>query len=59
MVQNTEYSFQNTEYRNKAGYTAQDALSMRTFHLRKQHGTDGGTDTTSYRDATAHLKTAI
>ena len=53
---------------NKAGYTAQDAPSMRTFHLQKQHGTDGWTDlrtdgpmdgrtdTTSYRDATAHLK---
>ena len=46
--------------KNKAGYTAQDAPSMRTYHLRKKHGTDGRThgrtDTTSYRDATAHLK---
>ena len=50
---------------NKAGYTAKDAPGMRTFHLRKQRGTDGPTDgptdgrtdTTSYRDATAHLKT--
>ena len=60
---------------NKAGYTAQDAPSMRSFHLRKYHGTygrtdrrtdrrtdgptDRRTDTTSYRDATAHLKTGI
>ena len=29
---------------NKAGYTAQDAPSMRTFHLRKKHGTKGPTD---------------
>ena len=46
--------------RHKAGYTAQDAPSTRSFHLRKYHGTygptDGRTDTTSYRDATAHLK---
>ena len=28
---------------NKARYTAQDAPSMRTFHLRKKHGTDGRT----------------
>ena len=46
--------------RNKAGYTAQDAPRTRTFHLRKKHGTDrqtdGWMDTTSYRDATAHLK---
>ena len=41
-------------HNNKAGYTAQDAPSMRTFHLRKYRGTDGRTD--SYRDATAHLK---
>ena len=49
------------EWKNKAGYTALDAPSMRTFHLRKQQGTilrtDGQIDTTSYRDATAHLKT--
>ena len=53
------------EEKNKAGYTAQDAPSMRAFHLqKKKHGTDGvtdgrtdlRTDTTSYRDATAHLK---
>ena len=44
--------------KNKAGYTAQDAPSMRTFHLRKitrdirTYGrTDGRTDTTFYRDA--------
>ena len=30
--------------KNKAGYTAQDAPSMRTFQLRNQHGTDGPTD---------------
>ena len=36
---------------NKAGYTAQDAPSTRL----KITG-DGRTDTTSYRDATAHLK---
>ena len=41
---------------NKAGYTAQDAPSMRIFHLRKKRGTDGLTDTTSYRDATARAR---
>ena len=30
--------------KNKAGYTAQDAPSMRDFHLRKKHGMDGPTD---------------
>ena len=49
---------------NKAGYTAQDAPSKRTFHLRKYTGrtdkrTDGRMDrrmnTTSNRHATAHL----
>ena len=29
---------------NKAGYKAHDAPSMRTFHLRKKHGTYGRTD---------------
>ena len=46
--------------KNKAGYAAQDAPSMRTFHLRKKHGTDlrtyGRTD--GRTDTTAHLKTA-
>ena len=47
--------------KNKAGYTAQDAPSMRTFHLENHAGqtdgrTDGQTDTTFYRDATADLK---
>ena len=50
--------------KNKAGYTAQDALSMHIFHLRKKNTgrtdrrTDGRMDMTSYtcRDATAHLK---
>ena len=53
----------NLEDTNKAGYTAHDAPSMRSFHLRKitrdrrtDGRTDGRTDTTSYRDATAHLK---
>ena len=55
-----------TEMR-EAGYTAQDAPSMRSFHLRitrdmrtdgRTDGpTEGRTDTTSYRDAPAHLKT--
>ena len=65
--------------KNKAGYTAQDAPSMRTAHLKKKHGTDGPmdgptdlqtygpkdgwtdgeTDTTSCRDATAHLKMTL
>ena len=63
----TPVDFQLTmiQNRNKAGYTAQDAPSMRTFHLqKKKHGTDGPADgptdgrtgTISYRDATAHLK---
>ena len=30
--------------KNKTGYAAQDAPSMRTFHLRKQRGTNGPTD---------------
>ena len=33
----------NNNNNNKAGYTAQDAPRTRTFHLRKQHGTDGRT----------------
>ena len=41
--------------KNKAGYTAQDAPSMR-FKISGDGRTDGPTDTTSYRDATAHLK---
>ena len=44
---------------NKAGYTAQDAPSTRlkiTRDRRTDRRTDGQTDTTSYRDATAHLK---
>ena len=28
-------AFLNAEMKNKAGYTAQDAPSMHTFHLRK------------------------
>ena len=51
----------------KAGYTAQDALSMRLKITRDgrtdlrtdgptDRRTDGRTDTPSYRDATAHLK---
>ena len=49
---------------NKAGYTAQDAPSSPSKITRdiRTDGptagpTDGRTDTTSYRDATAHLKT--
>ena len=53
----------NFMLKNKAGYTAQDAPSMRTFHLLKLYGTygrrDRRTDTTSHRDATAHLKIDI
>ena len=45
---------------NEAGYTAQDAPSMRmpkiTRDLRTYGPTDQRTDTTSYRDAMAHLK---
>ena len=53
------------QQQNKAGYTAQDAPSMRlacvlfTFENSTGHTdgrTDGRTDMTSYRDATAHLK---
>ena len=45
----------------QAGYTAQDAPSMCTIHLRNDTGriyapTDGPTDTTSYGNATAHLQ---
>ena len=43
---------------NKAGYTAQDALSTR-LKITGDGRTDGRTDTTSYRAATAHLKTAL
>ena len=49
--------------KNKAGYTAQDAPSTRlkiTWDGRtngRTYGTDGRTDTPSYRNATAHLKT--
>ena len=56
----------NENSQNKAGYTAQDAPSMRfspskiTQDQRTYGRTDGRTDrrtdTTSYRDATAHLK---
>ena len=49
--------------KNKAGYTAQDAPSTRlkiTWDRRTDRRTDGRTngptDTTCYRDATAHLK---
>ena len=55
---------------NKAGYTAQDAPSMRNFTFKNNMGhtdgrtdgrtdrqTDRRTDTTSNRNATAHLKT--
>ena len=44
---------------NKAGYTAQDAPSTRlkiTRDGRTDERTDGRTDTSSCRDATAHLK---
>ena len=44
---------------NKAGYTAQDAPSTRlkiTRDGRTYGPTDLRTDTTSYRDATPHLK---
>ena len=40
---------------NKAGYTAQDAPSTR-LKITGDGRTDGWTDTTTYRDATAHLK---
>ena len=40
---------------NKAGYTAQDAPDTR-LKITGDGRTDGRTDTTSYRDATAHLK---
>ena len=48
---------------NKAGYTAQDAYSL-LLKISRDGATDGATDgptdgrtnTTSYRDATAHLK---
>ena len=51
-------------YLNEAGYTAQDAPSMRLCVLftfenntgRTYGPMDRRTDTTSYRDATAHLK---
>ena len=43
--------------KNKAGYTAQDAPSTR-LKITGDGRTDGRTDTTSYRDATAHLKNA-
>ena len=40
---------------NKAGYTAQDAPRTR-LKITGDGRTDRRTDTTSYRDATAHLK---
>ena len=49
---------------NKAGYTAQDAPITRLKIMRDERTygrtyglTDARTDTPSYRDATAHLKT--
>ena len=41
---------------NKAGYTTQDAPST-CLKITGDGRTDGRTDTTSYRGATAHLKT--
>ena len=41
---------------NKAGYTAQDALGTR-MEITGNGRTDGRTDTPSYRNATANLKT--
>ena len=62
LFRNREQNTRNFFGKNKAGYTAQDAPCMRTFHLRKQQRdqrTDGPTDATSYKDATAHLKTKM
>ena len=49
-------------YNNKAGYTAKDAPVCVLFTFENNAGrtdgqTDRRTDTTSYRDTTAHLKT--
>ena len=57
------FSRRKSHCHNKAGYTEQDAPSMRFFTIENNMGrtygpTDRRTDgrTTSYRDATAHLK---